>query len=464
MKKKVCVCLFCVIVCWGFCAHALEGETFALDGIEYQVHANKAYVLSFVEEEEIVILHETVNGYPVVCAIRVPWSTSDVNKGKGHTLIIEESVTALRGHCFTSWQNLETLVLPSTLRSIGEYTFTHNINLAELILPEGLETIGENSFSHLEKLETVCLPSTLRTLGKGAFDYCTQLWAYEVAEGSPYFKAVDGILYSKDGKTLVRYPMSREGPFEIPVGVEEIDPSAFGHNKKMTSLVIPEGVTALLPRLLKLCYGLEELYIPSTVTEIDEDSLPWENTLYRVHVAEGNPVYFDIDGVLFERAYPEQILYFPYLGRLSYDIPPGVTEIDRYFFGGNKIVTTVTIPRGVTELPDCLFYECTSLERVSLPITLKRIGFEAFSDCFMLTNITLPYGLEEIENYAFSNCPGITEITLPDSLTTIGERAFDDDIVIYASEGSVGYLYAQEHGLLWAVPGGTPAKIPRTTR
>ena len=446
MKKKVCICLFCVIVCWGFCAHALEGETFALDGIEYQVHENKAHVISFVEEAEIVVLHETVNGYPVVYAPETDWGRY-VFSGNGHTVIIEEGITTLRDKSFKNWQNLETLVLPSTLRAVGKDAFCYNMsNLSALTLPDGLETIGDGSFSDMSKLETLRLPSSLRTLGKGALNRCDKLQAYEIAEENQYFKTIDGILYSKDGRMLVRYPTGREGRFEVPVDVEEIDPSAFDLNEKMTILTIPEGVTALPSDLLWRCHTLTEVYIPSTVTKIELDTLPWYGHMSRVHVAEGNSAYFDIDGVLFERAHPEQILYFPKWGRDSYDIPPGVTGIDMNLFERNRTLTTITIPRGVTELPDCLFYECTSLERVSLPITLKRIGFEAFSDCFMLTNITLPYGLEEIENYAFSNCPGITEITLPDSLTTIGERAFDDDIVIYASEGSVGTCMRRSMG------------------
>ena len=466
MKKKVCICLFCVIVCWGFCAHALQGRqgyTFTLDGIEYQVRGNKAHVISFVEEEDTVIFHETVNGYPVVYVPRRNLG-SYAFRVKGRTLIIEEGIMDLPNSCFNYWDNLENLVLPSTLRSIGKGAFCYNLELVELTLPEGLEMIGENSFRHLEKLETVYIPSTLQVLGEETFDSCEEFQAYDVAERSPYYKDVDGVLYSKDGKTLVRYPAGREGSFEIPVGVEEIHPSAFEGNRKVTSITIPEGVTVLPSGLLCTCYALTEIYIPSSVTKIEEDSLPWYGSVSRVHVAEDNPVYVDIDGVLFERAHPEQILYFPWRWGASYDIPPGVIEIKWDTFAESTILTTITLPRSFTEVPDGAFFQCIALERVALPITLKRIGEEAFRDCIVLTNIILPCGLEEIGDYAFRNCPTLAEITLPDSIITIGEDVFDKNIGIYATKESTGYWYAREHGLLWAVPGGTPEKIFPFTR
>ena len=463
MKKKLSICLFCIMVCCGLCAYAAEGDIFTLDGIEYQVRGGEAHVWSFVEGADIVVFRETANGYPVVYAPMLDWDHY-VSSGQGHTLIIEEGVTTLQDGCFNGWENLETIVLPSTLRFIGEYTFAYNTELAEVTLPEGLETIGASAFNGNEKLKTIRLPSTLQTLGAPAFDYCEQLRSYDVAEGNQYFKAVDGVLYSKDGRTLVRYPAGREGAFEIPASVEKIDPSAFGYNVMMTSLTVPEGITVLPSGLLSGCYALKDVYIPSSVVEIEEGSLPWYGDLSRVHVAEGNPVYVDQRGVLFARAHPEQILLFPRMWGLSYDVPPEVTEIDMGTFAGNNMLTTLSIPRGITELPDGSFYGCTALERISLPITLKRIGMEAFGNCFMLTSITLPQGLEEIDMYAFMNCPGITEITLPDSVTTIGAHAFGEDVVIYASEESAGYWYAWEHGTLWAVPGGTPEKVSRATR
>ncbi len=51
---------------------------------------------------------------------------------------------------------------------------------------------------------------------------------FEVDPENPYFKAEDGVLLSKDGKTLYRCPSAkRGGTYKIPDGVEVVEEKAF---------------------------------------------------------------------------------------------------------------------------------------------------------------------------------------------------------------------------------------------
>ena len=59
------------------------------------------------------------------------------------------------------------------------------------------------------------------------YDVITDIF---VDEKNPYFKSIDGVLYSKDGKTLIRYPGGRkERSFTVPDGVQAIGRHAFSY-------------------------------------------------------------------------------------------------------------------------------------------------------------------------------------------------------------------------------------------
>lgn len=110
-------------------------------------------------------------------------------------------------------------------------------------------------------------------------------------------------------------------------------------------------------------------------------------------VEEGNPVYRDIDGVLFS-ADGKTLLRYP-CGRPDehYDVPSGTAEIADYAFSDNSM----GIP----------------LRSVSLPLGLKRIGEYAFSGCGYLLSLAVPLTVTEVAPNAFANCVSLERLSLP---------------------------------------------------
>lgn len=58
-------------------------------------------------------------------------------------------------------------------------------------------------------IEGVEIGDKVTTIGAYAFNGCPNLKEFKVSENNAHFKVIDGVLYSKDGKTLVCYPQSR---------------------------------------------------------------------------------------------------------------------------------------------------------------------------------------------------------------------------------------------------------------
>lgn len=93
----------------------------------------------------------------------------------------------------------------------------------------------------------------------------------EITESNPYYKSIDGVVYSKDGKKLIKFsPVRRCYDFKIPEGVEEIDANAFDWNKHIRRIQLPETLKNLKAGTFATCEKLSTIYIPSTMEYIED--------------------------------------------------------------------------------------------------------------------------------------------------------------------------------------------------
>ena len=94
---------------------------------------------------------------------------------------------------------------------------------------------------------------------------CDSLSSISVDENNPSYKSVDGMLLTKDGKTLVQGVI---GDITIPDSVESIGQSAFYGLNSLVSVTIPNSVTSIGVDSFFKCTGLTSVTIPSSVTSI----------------------------------------------------------------------------------------------------------------------------------------------------------------------------------------------------
>lgn len=98
------------------------------------------------------------------------------------------------------------------------------------------------------------------------------IWGYDkviVSEENPYFRAIDGVLFTSDMKELVIYPPEKKGEvYFIPEGVETIGEDSFVSNKYIKTLIFPTGFRHIVQYALACCKNLETLYIPKTLENV----------------------------------------------------------------------------------------------------------------------------------------------------------------------------------------------------
>ncbi len=339
---------------------------------------------------------------------------------------IGNGVTSIGEGAFEDCDSLESITIPDSVTSIGDYAFYSCGGLTNIAIEKSLETIGESAFgdcpclreisvdkenryfsslngvlfnkeetnliqypiskegttyivpssvieiSHFafegcRNLTNVCIGNNVEKIGFWAFTSCYSMEDISVEKNNSYFSSVDGVLFDKEKRVLIQYPINKdEAEYTIPDSVTNIEYSAFESCYSLTSVTIPNSVTSIGSYAFYNCNSLESVTIPDSVTSI------------------GNST--------FENCYS---------------------------------LTSVTIPNSVTSIGSYAFYNCDSLESVTIPDSLTNIENSAFEGCENLTSIIIPDGIICIEDSAFEDCNRLESITIPDSVTSIGDSAFE---------------------------------------
>lgn len=163
------------------------------------------------------------------------------------------------------FRGVKRIVLPSTLRVMG-WEAVNGCNVEELVLPEGLEVFRDPFYG--VSLDRIVLPSTLQSV-RGRDLHGAMIREIRVAEDSPWMTSRDGVLFSKDGSTLICYPNGRtEEHYDVPAGVRAIAEDAFADCGNLKSVSLPVGLKSIGQYAFSGCGRLLRINVPLTVTEI----------------------------------------------------------------------------------------------------------------------------------------------------------------------------------------------------
>ncbi len=188
------------------------------------------------------------------------------------------------------------------------------------------------------------------------------LWRQNTTE--PY-QPTDLSFFTIDGGRLLAYT-GADTEVYIPESVTEISDTAFAHNLTVT------GIT-----------------IPHTTTNISAEAFTGCTNLQSITVAEDNPAFLSVAGVVFSGDGKTLITYPAGNTQTEYTVPPFAETIGAGAFTWNSHLKAVHIPEGVTAIRKGAFSYCDALETVTLPTSLTKIETQAFTDCRALRKITV---------------------------------------------------------------------------
>lgn len=339
--------------CPGFVQTAVSAEETVTEAknkdFQYNIYADHIEITDIVSQGGDIIIPAEIDGLPVTdwspsvtVPIRYTTHISASEENPYFTVINDALICTTsgvmiyyvgsgEGYNSRSEQWLEDYQIPDSVRIIGSQAFNNAGFIHSLTIPDSVERL---CFGALQATSAVSLtiPASVTQI-EGAALKTRLLEKIELAEDNPGYTLIDGVLFTKDGKTLCCYP----------------------HKTPATSYSVPEGAESFLRACFSNCQNLTEVTIPASFSSDLRETESIIN-LTAIHIDEQNPYYKDIDGVVFDHDGKTLVKYPVRLNEDGeYTVPDGTETIAEYAFYGAKFFGVV-FPESVSLLErNCMF-------------------------------------------------------------------------------------------------------------
>ena len=226
---------------------------------------------------------------------------------------------------YSGWGSVD-LIIPESYGAtkIGKYSFDDICTIGGLYLPEGITLIEQNAFEYLSGCRIIYIPASVTTISEDLADI-RALGSFVVNEQNPNYCSVDGSLYTKDMKTLIRQAQATTGTITLPDGLTKISNCAF-YTSRASKVIIPDSLTTI---------GYDAF----------QDAAIKEVVLSKNLTSMGSYAFCDTAIV-------------------DIEIPASLKEISHCTFQGCDNLKTITLHKGLESIDVAAFYGCSSLETI----------------------------------------------------------------------------------------------------
>ena len=361
--------------------------------------------------------------------------------------IFEDELIAYKGKS-------RTVRVPEGITTIGASAFWNNTSVEEIILPNSLKRLGGDCFYYCTNLKKVNIPSEVWIMGNNPFAGCPKL---ELTNESPYFVLEDGILYGRDKKDVIYYPINKQAkeyvvpstvscigkhcffdcdnlerivihknvvrfennPFSGCTKLEVDNHSPYYHfengviyNKFKTTIIgclngsqidelrIPETVTSINRNAFWNCKGIKKVVITKNIVRIGYNPFASAENMY---LESESPEIISRDGILYDKTMTNLLCATNRAVGKSYRVPDSVKIINRGVFSGCKDLEQIDL-NNVTYIDKSSFTNCTLLKEVYIPDSVTYVGEWVFSYCKNLQAVSI-HKKTFVDKNAFNECP-----------------------------------------------------------
>ena len=365
--------------------------------------------------------------------------------GPVETISIPASVDALEGNPVALCGLLEKIEVQGgegSLVAVGGVLFDSELRTLlcyprakpgmEYKAPEDTVSVGEYAFFGCKNLSTVGLNDNVEEVASSAFDGCGSLVSIQVSPDNETLASIDGVLFRKLDRSLLRYPEGLSGPlYYVPDGILSIGPGAFRGCGSLWKVIVPAGVVSVGELAFSACDTLANVSLPGTVKDVGSSPFSDCPCLEEISVS-GEGRLATVGGALVDIGESRLIC-----------LPAGRGD------------TTFEAPEGIVSIGEGAFSRCSSLQSVSLPDSLELIGSRAFESCSALESVSIPKAVTAIGDKVFFQCSTLESVTIEGASTTVGERVFYgctslENVVVQRE--SPARKYCKENGLAYSYP------------
>lgn len=215
-----------------------------------------------------------------------------------------------------------------TILSDEEY-----LKVTSITFEDGIEEIDDSYLGCYVHATSINIPKSVRYMSPGTYrmqNGRNYLYTdengrflsdvtFNVAADNQAYTSVDGVLYDKEMKTLLRCPRNKTGEFVVPNGIEALAWGAFRSCGQLESVVLPVGLKtvgeeAATSGVFNECYKLAKINIPSTVEYMSYRAFYTNRSagLKEIYCYITEPKAYDDNVMQMFMNYSTPTLYVPY--------------------------------------------------------------------------------------------------------------------------------------------------------
>ena len=346
------------------------------------------------------------------------------------------TVTYCKDYLLYKVNNCESLALPESLTFVGNWSFRGMSKLGSIVIPNAVTTIGTYAFADDAALESAKLSTSCPWLKEGLFSECGKLKAITIptivtkmdTQMFTNCKSLTTVTFDDDknliemayGSSDANNGLFRDCPVEtlylgrwLSYNTEQPSHSPFYSISELKNLTFGKNVKVVDKYMFSYCTGLENVYIPDSITSVNMWAFRGCSALKSVRFSEN------------------------------------LSQIGDYGFSECTSLDNVAFPASMTSTSDNSFSNCTSLRNldlgksllvigpsafendsilgsVNIPETVYGLGVGAFKSCVSLPYVKISKGeLTTVSKESFKGCTGLEWISLSENISSLGENAFE---------------------------------------
>lgn len=263
-----------------------------------------------------------------------------------------------------------TVIIPSSVNymgktyrvtRIGVFAFYNCTNLLSLTVPESVKYIGKYAFDNTAWLSNQ--PDGPFYINNSLYKYCGTL-------------PLESVISIKEGTTQICFLAfgSQKGlkEVEIPQSVKIIDESSFGGCKNLVSVVIPDSVISVGGGAFSGCSSLKSITVGLSVVSLGTKTFWGCDSL--------TEVIWNAKNCVNEKPAEAKSAASLFYNSASYD-----ETTQKWYVGKHEQIKTFTFGEHVKVIPAGLCFGLTGLRRIVIADNVEVLGDTAFRWCALQT-------------------------------------------------------------------------------
>jgi hypothetical protein len=300
---------------------------------------------------------------------------------------IPSAITEISEGAFQNTYELESVEILGNITAINDYAFEKNTKLVNINLPDTITIIGGAAFSNCANVQIEKLPANLVYIGASAFKNCLCFTELNLSK------------------------------------VDYIGGGAFSGNTNLSKVTLSNNLENLYGSTFKST-AIKEIYIPASVSTIQNTDFAYCSNLVSIIVDEDNPNYTSSfyglnDAGIVTKDFT-RIIRGAGAGEGYYGVSvPEVKYIDQYAYSGLQI-SIVAIPNKVEQIHSYAFDACSILSSIRYgshdidikeeEINISIIDSTAFNGCDLLGELII-YSSDKIDETIFTYNNNLKSLT-----------------------------------------------------